>query len=168
LVKQKNTFRSDRDYAYIGLSDKQGITVAEAIIQVADLERVLSLGRWRRLGNGYVATTQFANGKRKEVYLHRFLTGALRGETVDHINGNPLDNRVANLRIVRHAENMQNQRRRVDSTTGVRNVSYVASDGRFKVVIRGRFFGRFTSFAEAVRIAEMNRSRVMPFATVGI
>jgi hypothetical protein len=46
--------------------------------------------------------------KRKTITMHRLILNAPKGMDVDHINGNGLDNRKCNLRIVSHRENMQN------------------------------------------------------------
>ena len=45
----------------------------------------------------------------KEAMMHRHLTGALPGQSVDHISGNGLDNRRSNLRVCSHHENMANK-----------------------------------------------------------
>lgn len=41
--------------------------------------------------------------------MHRLITGAPDGLTVDHINGNGLDNRQCNLRICTLAQNLANR-----------------------------------------------------------
>jgi len=50
---------------------------------------------------------------RKVVRLHRFIwklhTGEWPKQQIDHINRDPLDNRIANLRDVSQSENMKNQ-----------------------------------------------------------
>lgn len=58
--------------------------------------------RWR-----YAVTT--IRGKR--VPMHRMILGVLPGILIDHINGDTLDNRRANLRVISNAANIQNQHR---------------------------------------------------------
>ena len=60
--------------------------------------------------HGYlVISMQFPDGKYKPVKVHQIVAvaGGLNpvGMTIDHINGNKLDNRIANLRVVTCAEN---------------------------------------------------------------
>lgn len=72
---------------------------------------------------------------------------------IDHINGCKSDNRLANLREVDHALNMENYRRpRSDSTSGYLGVSK-ARRGRFqsKIQVSGKtkFLGLFDTAHEA-------------------
>ena len=70
--------------------------------------------------NGYVARTV----DRKAVYLHRVIMCAELGQVVDHINGNPLDNRKSNLRICTQSDNLCNTSMRRDNKSGVKGVSF--------------------------------------------
>lgn len=62
------------------------------------------------------------NGKIIHIDLHRFITKCPKGMIVDHINHDALDNRRKNLRVCTQSENCMNQRRRSNSTTGVKGV----------------------------------------------
>ena len=60
------------------------------------------------------------------VYLHNFILGTKTDykTQIDHINGNSLDNRRINLRIVNRIENIKNSRVRMDNkTTRIRGIS---------------------------------------------
>jgi hypothetical protein len=60
------------------------------------------------LSNYVLCGITLQSGKRGILSIHRLLTNAPLGLVVDHINGNGLDNRRENLRVVTHRENMQN------------------------------------------------------------
>lgn len=67
---------------------------------------------------------------------------------IDHINGDPRDNRIVNLRDVTNAVNQQNQRAaRIDNKLGLLGVSFEKWSGKYKAQIRANgkklLIGRF-------------------------
>jgi len=80
---------------------------------------LVSKSKWY-CGNGYAVREH----KGKMLLLHRFLMGLAPGDGihVDHINGNPLDNRRVNLRVCSNAENIRNRRKNANSTSGYKGV----------------------------------------------
>jgi hypothetical protein len=66
--------------------------------------------------NTYYAEASFrsANGERITKTMHCIIMGSPTGLEVDHINGNGLDNRRENLRVVTRRENAQNKHRGKD------------------------------------------------------
>jgi len=59
------------------------------------------------------------------IYLHRFIMSAPTGVIVDHRNGNRLDNRKENLRLIDDAGNSQNLTRlKSNNSSGIRGVCW--------------------------------------------
>jgi len=72
---------------------------------------------WSLAGGSITKYAATLGPNRKLLYLHRLIIGAQQGQEVDHINGNKLDNRRCNLRIVSSSFNKLNP----NTTTGVKN-----------------------------------------------
>ena len=91
----------------------------------------------------------------KKLFLHRFLMGYLNTdykleETVDHINGNSLDNRISNLRICSQKENMQNIRKK-SNFVGVGWLKYNRKwTARIMSNYKGIHLGNYETYEEAV------------------
>lgn len=83
-----------------------------SIIDAEDAERVGAYNWAVTVQPGGARATRKFRGHMTP--LHRFIMRAAPGVVVDHINGDTLDNRKANLRICTHKQNMWNRRRRKD------------------------------------------------------
>ena len=105
---------------------------------------------WHYGKRGYPAT----HVNRKTVVLHRLLFPDIDGE-IDHINGDKLDNRRANLRVCTHQQNAYNQQRRRTNTSGYIGVSRARGPDSFEAYIHhhGRKYhlGVFPSSPAAAR-----------------
>jgi len=89
--------------------------------------------------NSFYAARQIdKNGKRKVIHLHRLVAKATE-EEVDHINGNSLDNRRENLRLVTHSQNLMNQKKQSRKTSSkFKGVYRDADTGAWVVQIKER------------------------------
>lgn len=121
-----------------------------------DDEWVLKNFCWHIDGNGYVCTTcvnkQFS--EKVSYLLHRLLTNCPDDKVVDHINGNKLDNRKSNLRIVTQSQNCMNKQVRSNNTSGITGVSYCkrSNNWRSRICVNRKsiVLGYFNNFDDAV------------------
>lgn len=90
-----------------------------AIVDDDDFDRVSEF-KWSFTGNGYAIRGIGSRKNRKYQLLHRFIMGDPTGH-IDHINGDGLDCRKSNMRVVTHAQNLRNQKtgRQISGRRGV-------------------------------------------------
>lgn len=82
-----------------------------------------------------VARTSRKEGH-KSIYMHRLLLGVTDVNThVDHIDGNPLNNRRNNLRICTNHQNRYNSKTPSTNTTGYKGVYLNKYNGRYYAYI---------------------------------
>jgi hypothetical protein len=151
----------------IPLRSRDGAVQAHTLVSEADYETVAALGGWCLQGAGYVwrgASTE----RPRHLYLHRLLAGCVPGDGlyVDHINGDRLDNRRENLRIVTPAQSRQNTAS-IGGSSRYRGVFWDSTrskwTARAQLNRRGHQVGRFGSEAEAHAAVVAWRLQHMPF-----
>jgi hypothetical protein len=69
---------------------------------------LVTMYNWSLTSDGYAQHRIYFSGTFKALYLHRLIMRPASGYVVDHINGDKLDNRRSNLRVVKTSENSQN------------------------------------------------------------
>ncbi len=131
------------------------------------LFRLVGKGRGRRISNEMKQPGKYARVRvGRGVYaVHRVMwlhaTGEWPAEVIDHINGDPTDNRLCNLRAVSQVVNMQNQRRAMTtSKTGL--LGAISYEGMFlaQITVDGRIrhLGKFDT-PEAAHNAYLQAKR---------
>lgn len=112
--------------------------------------------------DGYVAVRL----GQQRLLAHRIIFAMWHGympEVIDHIDGNPNNNRIENLRAADNSKNQQNRRLDSRSKVGFKNVSYFKRDKnymvRMKIDGRVRTIGYYKDLELADLVATMAREK---------
>lgn len=126
-----------------------------AIVDAADAHLV-SGDNWQACihpTNNYAGRSQWAGDRYVKIKMHRVLMDAPDGLQVDHIDGDGLNNRRCNLRLVTNMQNCWNQRVAVNNTSGYRGVSFHTRRACWQANIRVngklKHLGRFETSKDA-------------------
>lgn len=114
------------------ITNRAGTVVDVALLDIAD-EPAISALRWGLVAAHYA-------GNHRQGLLHRHLMQPPPGTEVDHINGDVLDNRRSNLRVVSGTINSQNLRPRSGGTSAFRGVAWHKAARKWRAY--GRLNGR--------------------------
>lgn len=144
-----------RPYREISLAGRDGAVRGIVKVSAEDFER-LDAFRWHLNGSGYAARST-PRPTRRLIYMHREIMGLPPGDKrqVDHINGDRLDNRRDNLRVVTPAENSLNRHHRGGSSR-FRGVCWNRQRGMWRAQVaylrENYCLGDFADEAEAGRV----------------
>lgn len=127
-----------------------------AVIDETDIPLVAGR-RWYVNGKKVKYAESQNRAKEERLRMHRVIIGAPDGVPVDHIDGDGLNNRRANLRLATVQENGANSRHQVGAT-GFRGVR-LTKTGRFEAYISGHsdyvYLGTFDSAEEAAAVRDI-------------
>jgi hypothetical protein len=153
--------------ALIPLLRRDGSAIAYAAVDDADVALV-SAHTWRIHKSHGIKYAVFKKHGRR-TFMHRVILDMPGPQyECDHIDGDGLNNTRANLRVVSHAQNMQNRKSHAGSTSRYRGVYWSTNHQRWaaQVTIHGvrHRLGYFILEEEAARAASTFRANYMPFA----
>lgn len=134
-----------------------------ALIDDEDFEAVSAV-KWYAQHNRVL----YAASKRgRIVYMHRLILGAPPGVQVDHINGDGLDNRRANLRLCSNSQNHANLRKRTETSSRFKGVYWNKARRKWHAQIKANqrtfYLGLFDS--EEAAGAAYDRAATEHFGT---
>lgn len=104
---------------------------------------------WLKNDRGYVIGR---NKDGKKILFHRFILNPEKDKVIDHINGNTLDNRRINLRIVEQFKNVWNSKIRKNNKSGKSGVYYYNKKWIASITVCGKriSLGEFNNIREAI------------------
>lgn len=114
----ENIWTFSGNVAECEISRKSGNKITFTI-DIDDYERV-SKHNWNVGSGNYIKS--WIN--KKYIKLHRFIMNAPDGMNVDHINHNKLDNRKSQLRVCTFEQNLMNQKKYKNNSSGYKGVSW--------------------------------------------
>lgn len=127
---------------------------------IVDDEMFPVINQYRWYADKYHAVRNYriSESVRGRLHMHHLVAGfPIRGFVIDHINGNGLDNRRENLRVVSFRENMMNQK--IHRNGKLIGASFQKARGSWRSVIkykgRQKHLGEFsTEMAAHLRYLE--------------
>ncbi|WP_416729235.1 HNH endonuclease [Fictibacillus sp. JL2B1089] len=150
---------------------------AITLIDTTDLKRANEFegtwyAHWSPITKTYyvAGVTPIYNGRRKQLFLHRWLMNVCGGLVIDHMNHDTLNNCRSNLRVVTMQQNNQNKRINKNNSTGFRGVTFNHENQKWRARVQvnkqSLHLGYFNSVSEAAFAVKKARKEFMPFSSI--
>jgi hypothetical protein len=128
-----------------------------AIVDAEDFEWLRKI-KWHAIKTGYLQTMVRDGKKQTTTYMHIEILKRhklyQKGSETDHINGDKLDNRKSNLRVVNHQQNQSNRTRQKNNTSGFTGIRFKYPQKRWQAEIqfngKNIYLGTFDTKKEAM------------------
>ncbi len=158
------------------MAKRRGLT-RERLLEALSYSPKTGVFKWRISPNRRIRVGNIAGSSNSAGYLlimidndryraHRLAWLYVHDEwsldDIDHINGDPSDNRLSNLRLATRSQNMANARKPITNTSGFKGVYYDRSRGKWAANIwkdkKNFYLGRYSTLQEA-HAAYVNASK---------
>jgi HNH endonuclease/AP2 domain len=131
-------------------------------VDTGQVSRIYKSGKQSPAGwkdrRGYIYLSVNNRTRPAHQLVWEFVNGPVpHGYEIDHIDGNPSNNALVNLRLLTHSQNMQNRHSPSgkNKTSGVKGVHWDASRQRWRthIVVNRKqvHIGRFTTIRDALK-----------------
>ena len=119
------------------------------------------------IGSGYRIIKVLKRSYQAHRLAWLYSYGEMPSKMIDHINGNPLDNRIVNLREATNYENSQNiYKPQTNNTSGFLGVTLKKNKWRAKITVKGKMLslGYYTSPEDAHKAYLEAKRKYHPFS----
>lgn len=154
MPRKIRPIRVEGNIAYITLTQGHIATIDAADVPLVEGFNWYARCKYRRDGSLRTAyAARSIREIRRVILLHREIMQPPDNMQVDHIDGDGLDNRRANMRIVTRQQNQRNMRTPCNNSSGAKGVSWHYQTKKWQAHIRlngkGHYLGLFYSIQEA-------------------
>lgn len=136
-----------KDFAEIILYRKN-IEFTRIKIDTEDIKKIKDY-KWN------LDSRQYGKNSKYQLLMHRVIMDAKKGDYVDHVSHDTLDNRKSNLRIVTNQQNGMNRKLGVTNTSGRTGVFWNKNTCKWMAAIgvnkKLKHLGTFSTYDEAVQ-----------------
>jgi hypothetical protein len=116
---------------------------------------LVSKFHWHMDGAGYARTNIWRDNRKESApRMHRIIFADVdKSMHIDHINGDKLDNRKGNLRVISCSQNLMNRGPQVNNSSGYKGVIFDRARNKWRAEIcvekKRKYLGRFDTAEEA-------------------